>query len=285
MKSTFAVIPARNEERTITQVVRGACEHSIRVLVVNDRSSDRTQELAAKAGANVITLHNGTGYSAALLAGCEFALSEGASEIITLDADGAHAASDVPRMVEAHRKGGAALTIGERFNEPVDCLPSAKIWANFFATKLVNRVVGSDLKDVACGFRVLSRDFANELVRFGDMPGFSLAFVCIRLAVQRRQRICGTSVRVLYDATELAYTAQGELLDLIVACINSTKCDRMRSELDKIADAVRSLTPMTLTIGQRVLCLLPVEGRGFLFQCQPKEFERETVGTFVSLEG
>ena len=47
------VIPALNEERTIESVAREDLSHGD-VIVVDDGSTDRTSELAARAGARVI---------------------------------------------------------------------------------------------------------------------------------------------------------------------------------------------------------------------------------------
>ena len=49
-----AVIPARNEALTISQVVRGALSSVGRVIVVDDGSTDETGAIAVAAGADVI---------------------------------------------------------------------------------------------------------------------------------------------------------------------------------------------------------------------------------------
>ncbi|MDC1157103.1 glycosyltransferase family 2 protein [Alphaproteobacteria bacterium] len=83
------VIPAFNEERTISSVV-----HSVKkfgeVIVVNDCSTDKTKQLAQQAGAIVITHNVNRGYDSALVSGFELADKMGLDVLITFDADGQH---------------------------------------------------------------------------------------------------------------------------------------------------------------------------------------------------
>ena len=79
------VIPARNEEATIAEVVRAARgSHAARVVVVDDHSSDATADTARAAGADVI-LSKGRGNKAlALATGVEAAFAD---VIVFFDAD------------------------------------------------------------------------------------------------------------------------------------------------------------------------------------------------------
>ena len=55
MKSVSVVIPARNEEKHIAKVIKKIkkCELVDEIIVINNNSSDRTEEVALKAGAKV----------------------------------------------------------------------------------------------------------------------------------------------------------------------------------------------------------------------------------------
>ena len=79
------IIPARNEEKTIEEVIDLAksSKNIEEIMVVNNNSTDRTEELAKKAGAEVIMCENqGKGY--AMEKGIQYAKNE---IIVFLDAD------------------------------------------------------------------------------------------------------------------------------------------------------------------------------------------------------
>lgn len=71
--STVAIVPAFNEEKTIAGVVAPLLEsHAFtRVLVVSDGSTDRTEEVARAAGAEVLVLHPNRRKGGAMLAGVQ----------------------------------------------------------------------------------------------------------------------------------------------------------------------------------------------------------------------
>ena len=66
-----AVIPARDEEATVAEVVRGALEHCEEVVVIDDASRDGTARAAEEAGAVVVRLFGGT--VSAMISGHEVA--------------------------------------------------------------------------------------------------------------------------------------------------------------------------------------------------------------------
>jgi glycosyltransferase involved in cell wall biosynthesis len=97
------VIPALNEEQGIEKTVRAIPRAEInrigyqsQILVVDNGSEDATAELAAGAGAEVVSEPN-RGYGTALKKG--FAAAEGVI-IVTADADGTYPLEDIPRLVQ-----------------------------------------------------------------------------------------------------------------------------------------------------------------------------------------
>ena len=96
MGGITAILPAYNEEVSIGSVVLRAREYADRVIVIDDGSLDRTAEVAELAGAEVIRPRN-RGKGAALKTGYE-ALN-GWDIIVTIDTDGQHDPTDIPRLV------------------------------------------------------------------------------------------------------------------------------------------------------------------------------------------
>ena len=64
-----AIVPAHNEAPRVGPVVAGLVAQGLTVLVVDDGSADTTAEVAAAAGAQVLSLRPNRGKGAALKAG------------------------------------------------------------------------------------------------------------------------------------------------------------------------------------------------------------------------
>jgi len=102
-KKLTIVIPALNEAQGIEKTVRAIPRAEIdrigyqsQVLVVDNGSDDATAELAARAGAEVVSESN-RGYGTALKKG--FAAA-GGDIIVTADADATYPLEDIPRLVQ-----------------------------------------------------------------------------------------------------------------------------------------------------------------------------------------
>ena len=106
------VIPALNEEATISAVVSGANKYGISI-VVDDGSCDKTGELAVNAGASVVRHEVNRGYDQALNSGFERAVELGCEYVVTVDADGQHDASVLEPFIRA-LDGGADIVVGIR---------------------------------------------------------------------------------------------------------------------------------------------------------------------------
>jgi hypothetical protein len=286
MNETFVVIPAQNEAGTIEFVVHEARQFVSKVIVVNDHSSDETKLFAGRAGAVVLDLEGPSGYSAALLAGWRYALDAKCGTIVTLDADGAHSPKEIPLLLDRHVQDSADLTIGDRFhNQALGDIPSTKRWANYFATALVNHILGTRLRDVACGFRAFSKTYAHTLLCREPMPGFTLAFRSLHFAILGDFRLASAPISVHYDASSLLCTTQTEFLDLLGFCVeNVAKCKTTRACIMELKSLVARSKPSTIRIGEEMLCLCPIENKGYIFQRQSKCFGRRALGPIMDMD-
>ena len=93
------VIPAHNEEETITNVVRDVSNYGVPI-VVDDGSNDSTGILAEKMGATVLRHSTNLGYDAAIETGFAHAAKISANIVVTFDADGQHDAKLVGEIYE-----------------------------------------------------------------------------------------------------------------------------------------------------------------------------------------
>ena len=112
MKTIAAVIPAFNESQSIQRVVGKVVEYA-EPIVVDDGSTDDTNNLAKASGCTVVTHHTNMGYEKALETGIKRAIADGFKCIVTLDADGQHDPTII-KSFAAKIDGGFDIVIGER---------------------------------------------------------------------------------------------------------------------------------------------------------------------------
>ncbi len=151
-KKIVAVIPAYNEKEHIAKVVKETKKYVDKVIVVDDASTDKTGELAKKAGAIVLRHEINLQKGATLRTGCEVAIMFNADSIITLDGDGQHDPHEIPKLIRKLDKYN--LVIGSReFNKNMPL--TAKI-GNFFLSKLSQVLFKNKIKDSQTGYRAFN---------------------------------------------------------------------------------------------------------------------------------
>lgn len=154
---TVVLIPARNEEATVAEVVRNAkavlhCE----TVVIDDASTDDTIGVARAAGATVLPLAVQLGAWGAMQTGLRYALNNGFSSAVTMDADGQHAAAGMLRLLEPLDAGCADVVIGAC----VERCSSARCAAwSFFRC-----LSGIGIRDLTSGFRAYNLAAMQRLV-------------------------------------------------------------------------------------------------------------------------
>lgn len=277
---TAVVIPARNEVRTIRQVVTGVRTIVDQVIVVDDASSDGTADVAAGAGALVVAA-TGRGYGSAVRSGLDAATRRGFTIVGTLDGDGVHTPAAFATLLRHHAQGDFDLTIGDRFSNSgmLATLPSAKVAANRFATELVNRTIGTTVADVASGLRVFSARAVDGVLRIRCRRGFGLAYELLAMASADGLRISSANIAVHYDARDLFCTKTSELRDLLAFCA-SRSSGTMLLFVKAIVRAVSRCERVAVQIGAEQIVLHPVRrGAGYIFQRQDPSFGLDGIRT------
>lgn len=158
----FVVIAAYNEAPVIASVVADVRRTSYQVVLVDDGSIDETGEIAARAGAFVVTHPVNLGQGAALQTGLDFALAQGADVIVTFDADGQHRAADIPKLIEALWATKADYALGSRFLGGAINLPRKRRLMLAAATCFTKLTTGLALTDTHNGLRAMTRRGASH---------------------------------------------------------------------------------------------------------------------------
>ena len=125
------VVPAFNESRVIFAVVTDLSAYGT-LIVVNDGSTDNTEQLARDAGAIVVSHELNRGYDKALASGLERALAGGFDFAITADGDGQHKPANMETVL-CKLSDGADLVVGirdrfQRFSENLFSILAKRLW-------------------------------------------------------------------------------------------------------------------------------------------------------------
>jgi glycosyltransferase involved in cell wall biosynthesis len=118
IKITF-ILPTKNEELTVGDLIQeikvlSKKNNWISEVIVVDDSSDQTEIVALKYGADVFKGHNkGLGYS--MLLGLSKALCRNSDWVVSLDTDGQVVVSEIPFFIQKATTDGIDVLISSRF--------------------------------------------------------------------------------------------------------------------------------------------------------------------------
>jgi glycosyltransferase involved in cell wall biosynthesis len=161
---TWVVIPLYNEELVIGDVVAEVRTAFAQVVCVDDGSTDRSADLAARAGARVVRHPVNLGQGAALQTGFEYVLGDPAMKyVVTFDADGQHQIADALGMVERLRAGEADVVFGSRFLDERSRPSLAKKMVLRAAVGYTNMTTRTRLTDAHNGLRAIRRPVVEQL--------------------------------------------------------------------------------------------------------------------------
>ena len=159
------VIPAKNEEESLPavlnelKVVVNSSPYRIEVIVVNDRSTDNTAEVAGKfAFVKVVDNQYPSGKGGALRFGFESAQGE---YIAMMDADFSHNAMDLPVLLQ-EAKQHQGLVVGSRIYGGSDEYTRVRAFGNVLLTWFFGCMHGRYLSDALNGFKVFHRDIYHH---------------------------------------------------------------------------------------------------------------------------
>ena len=221
------MIPAFNEERAVGETfadVRAAVPN-LDVVIVDDGSADTTAQAAELAGAHTLRLPFNTGVGGAVRTGLRYALYGGYRRAVVIDADGQHAARDIPTLLSA-LDNGANLAAGSRFASAADAYPvgHTRRAAMRLLAGIVRRVTGQRFTDVTSGFRAFDRTaielfavaFPSEyladtvevlLIAFAN--GLTIAEVPVHIGPRRAGQPSTRSVRLVLNYLRLLVAIGG----------------------------------------------------------------------------
>ncbi len=217
----IVIIPAKDEAKTIIQVIQDIKQHfNGTVLVVDDASHDNTAQLAAKAGATVLSLIFSLGAWGAIQTGLRYAVKHGYSTVITMDADGQHEARSIPILL---------AQLDNDYDIIIGAYPQRGSRMRQIAWIFFRKISGIDLQDLTSGLRVYNRPAmtllaspAATLLEYQDMGVLMLlnqADLQIKeVAINMRPRTDGHS-RIFSSWWAVSYY----MIQTLVLCLGRRK--------------------------------------------------------------
>jgi glycosyltransferase involved in cell wall biosynthesis len=192
-----AIIPALNAARFLPAVVGEIKERhpDLRVLVVDDGSTDGTADAARGAGAEVAVHEVNRGKGEALKTGYAWALTAGVEWVFTLDADGQHLPGEMQRFLDVAAGGDVDVLVGSRMAATGD-MPWLRRKTNEFTSWVVSRLAGTRIPDSQSGYR-LFRTRVLDGVTLKTNRYDSESEILVRLA-RRGARIGDVPITTVY---------------------------------------------------------------------------------------
>ena len=190
-----AVIPAFNNEPTISEVVQKTRVEIDHVVVVDDGSSDDTAQLAEDAGAHVLRVPKNRGKGNALRVAFRYAVENDLDAVITLDADLQHDPSEIPNLVKHYVTHRSRVVIGNRLTDREN-IPRIRYTVNRIGAYTFSWLINQPVEDSQCGFRLYDRQVIGNFQILND--GFEAEADLLLRAGKRGYKIGFVPIKTIY---------------------------------------------------------------------------------------
>lgn len=162
-------IPCYNEAETLVVALNDLPKHidgidEIEYLIINDGSSDDTEQIALAWGVDyVVHFKRNLGLAKGFLAGIDLALRNGADIIVNTDADNQYCGEDIEKLIKPILEKKADIVIGERPIDDIESFSWIKKKLQRFGSRVVRIASKTDIPDAPSGFRAYSRKAAMRV--------------------------------------------------------------------------------------------------------------------------
>jgi glycosyltransferase involved in cell wall biosynthesis len=173
----WCVIPVYNNAGTIKNIVDGCLCHLKNILIVDDGSDDSNLiDLFQDINVEIIRHDKNIGKGAALLTALNFVNAQNALSMITIDADGQHLPSDIPKFLNAIENNPEALHIGIRDFDQTS-IPESSKFGRKFSNLWFKVETGKECNDTQSGFRAYPVPLISQLKLYGSFYDFEIEVI------------------------------------------------------------------------------------------------------------
>lgn len=196
-------MPTYNNAGTLNRVLEEILSFvpSNRVIVVNDGSTDGTDQILANYANEIHLLKNGknSGKGFSLRKGFKYAIEKGFEYAITIDSDGQHYPADIALIVQAVNENKGNVIMGSR-NMNQEDVPGKSSFGNKFSNFWFKVETWITLPDTQTGFRAYPLQPISKMRLFTNKFELEIE-VIVRLA-WKGVGFTPVPIRVKYDAEE-----------------------------------------------------------------------------------
>ena len=191
-------IPAYNEEKNISEIIKNLQKITNKIIVCDDGSSDSTATIAKEMGVLVVKHETNLGYGAAIRSIFLKAREEKSEFLITLDSDGQHRIEDISTVLDPLKTGKADIVIGSRFlNNDGKNVPSYRKVGIKILTKLANTSLEKNITDSQSGFRGYGKNVIENITP--SESGMGVSNEILIKASKKGLKIVEVPIIILYD--------------------------------------------------------------------------------------
>lgn len=223
------IIPAYNESTAIGSIIQQVRRQNREVIVIDDGSTDTTNQISKNCGAVVLknTKNQGKGFS--IIRGLRYILDKDFDAAITMDGDGQHCPEDISLFIQRAQITDAGIIIGNRIHEPRR-MPFIRILTNKFMSWLISRLIKQKIPDTQCGFRLIKRELL-EKIKLTPLERPNNQKVKVRSLMEFTTRRFETESEILFQASHLGYKIESISIKTIYR--------REKSRINPIVDTIR----------------------------------------------
>lgn len=178
MKKLLVIVPAYNEEKTISNTLTGIMSikpelnkkgFELIIHVINDGSNDSTEKLANEFDEVLVTTHKkNNGLGAAVRTGLLKANKINADIVVKYDADLQHEPTDILALINPIENDEADIVYGNRFKKINYKMPLIRKIGNKIFTNLMRWLTGWPLMDSQPGIFAVNSEFVKNFYLPGD---------------------------------------------------------------------------------------------------------------------
>lgn len=172
------IIPAYNEEETISKTLEELNKtisslekiDFFEIIVVNDGSSDKTEEFANN-NVNTIVITHGynRGIGAAVRTGLQYAEKNNFDIVVKFDADLQHDPKDIDNLIMPLIFNKSDLVYGDRFSGKINYkMPLLRKYGNRFFTNVMKLITKYNISDSQPGLFAGNKKFISNVTIFSD---------------------------------------------------------------------------------------------------------------------
>lgn len=199
MSKTCVIIPAYNENKGISGVVKKIRLLGLDAVVIDDGSTDSTADIAQSEGAIVLRNLTNLGKGAALRRGFDYALKAGYDAVVTMDGDGQHNPETVRQFLEVENKVDADIVVGNRMRN-TENMPLLRIATNRFMSWLISCKTGQHIPDTQCGFRLIRASLLKNITLLSSR--YDMESEILIIAAKKGYKIESLPIETIYHGSK-----------------------------------------------------------------------------------